>query len=88
MLANIPALLQITACAASIFGFVAMAELLGLISSIITITHTVVEGVRHTKAFYHAHREFEALQASITIKSRVLFLSFLHPPTVLRSHFR
>ncbi|KAK5248605.1 hypothetical protein LTS06_006423 [Exophiala xenobiotica] len=40
-----------------------MAELLGLISSVVTVAQLATETVKHTKSFLQAHEEFEALQA-------------------------
>ncbi|KAK5464932.1 hypothetical protein LTS15_001495 [Exophiala xenobiotica] len=42
-----------------------MAELLGLISSVVTVAQLATETVKHTKSFLQAHEEFEALQASL-----------------------
>jgi hypothetical protein len=42
-----------------------MAELLGLISSVVTVAQVASETFKHTKSFLQAREEFEALQASL-----------------------
>ena len=42
-----------------------MAELLGLIASVVAVAQVATETVKHTKSFLQAREEFEALQASL-----------------------
>ena len=41
-----------------------MAELIGLIASVITISQAVTEVIKRAKSIYRAQEEFEELQAS------------------------
>jgi hypothetical protein len=54
-----------------------MAELLGLISSVVTVAQLATETVKHTKSFLQAHEEFEALQASPPSHSHCSMLPLL-----------
>ena len=48
---------------------VTMAEVIGLIATVITISQAVTEGIQRARSIYRAQEEFEELQAS---RSRLL----------------
>jgi hypothetical protein len=72
----VPSLLtNISSQSALVCGFAAIFDVIGLIASVITIAQVVTKSVEHAKTFYRAHEEFEALQASNTIRAPMTSLS-------------
>jgi hypothetical protein len=42
-----------------------MADIVGLVASVITLAHVVIEGVKIAKTLYHAPEELQALQVGL-----------------------
>lgn len=52
-----------------------MAEIIGLIPSVIALTRIIIAGIRHAQPFFRAQSEFEALQVSafMLVQTLVIF---------------
>lgn len=57
-----------------------MAEVLGIVASVIAVTHVATESLKHVATFFRAHKEFKALQAS----NPEYILTQQWPPVTLR----
>ena len=62
-----------------VFRFATMVDVVGLITSVVTIAYVVNKAFDHAKTFYRSPEEIEALQASTTIEALMSSLSPSNP---------